>query len=52
LAFVRMGSAPVSQSLMAALHRALPATKVTNAYGTTEAGPVGVRPSSGRAAPA
>jgi acyl-CoA synthetase (AMP-forming)/AMP-acid ligase II len=38
--FVRMGSAPVSQSLMAALHRALPQAKVTNAYGTTEAGPV------------
>jgi long-chain acyl-CoA synthetase len=40
VAFVRMGSAPVSHSLMAALHRALPAAKVTNAYGTTEAGPV------------
>jgi long-chain acyl-CoA synthetase len=40
VAFVRMGSAPVSLSLMAALHRALPAAKVTNAYGTTEAGPV------------
>jgi long-chain acyl-CoA synthetase len=40
VAFVRMGSAPVSQSLMAALHRTLPAAKVTNAYGTTEAGPV------------
>jgi long-chain acyl-CoA synthetase len=40
VAFVRMGSAPVSQSLMAALHGALPAAKVTNAYGTTEAGPV------------
>ncbi len=40
VAFVRMGSAPVSQSLMAALHRALPAARVTNAYGTTEAGPV------------
>jgi acyl-CoA synthetase (AMP-forming)/AMP-acid ligase II len=38
--FVRMGSAPVSECLMAALHRALPAAKVTNAYGTTEAGPV------------
>ena len=38
--FVRMGSAPVSQSLMQALHRALPLAKVTNAYGTTEAGPV------------
>jgi len=40
VAFVRMGSAPVSQSLMAALHRAFPDAKVTNAYGTTEAGPV------------
>ncbi|HUZ73971.1 MAG TPA: class I adenylate-forming enzyme family protein [Stellaceae bacterium] len=38
--FVRMGSAPVSASLMAALRRALPHAKVTNAYGTTEAGPV------------
>lgn len=37
---VRMGSAPVSRSLMAALKRALPQAKVTNAYGTTEAGPV------------
>ncbi len=35
-----MGSAPVSASLMAALRRALPQAKVTNAYGTTEAGPV------------
>ena len=38
--FIRMGSAPVSQSLMQAIHRALPTAKVTNAYGTTEAGPV------------
>jgi long-chain acyl-CoA synthetase len=38
--FVRMGSAPVSQSLMAAIHRTIPQAKVTNAYGTTEAGPV------------
>jgi acyl-CoA synthetase (AMP-forming)/AMP-acid ligase II len=38
--FVRMGSAPVSASLMAALHEALPQASVTNAYGTTEAGPV------------
>jgi long-chain acyl-CoA synthetase len=37
---VRMGSAPVSQSLTQALHHALPQAKVTNAYGTTEAGPV------------
>ena len=38
--FVRMGSAPVSGALMAALHAALPRAAVTNAYGTTEAGPV------------
>jgi long-chain acyl-CoA synthetase len=38
--FLRMGSAPVSHSLMTAIHRALPKTAVTNAYGTTEAGPV------------
>ncbi len=38
--FVRMGSAPVSASLMAALRAALPQASVTNAYGTTEAGPV------------
>ncbi len=40
VAFVRMGSAPVSASLMAALRAALPQAAVTNAYGTTEAGPV------------
>jgi acyl-CoA synthetase (AMP-forming)/AMP-acid ligase II len=38
--FVRMGSAPVSEALMAALKRALPKAAVTNAYGTTEGGPV------------
>lgn len=38
--FIRMGSAPVSPSLMEAIRRALPKAKVTNAYGTTEAGPV------------
>jgi acyl-CoA synthetase (AMP-forming)/AMP-acid ligase II len=38
--FLRMGSAPVSASLMEAIHRALPQAAVTNAYGTTEAGPV------------
>jgi len=37
---VRMGSAPVSASLMEALHRTLPKAALTNAYGTTEAGPV------------
>jgi len=38
--FVRMGSAPVSPSLWAALSAALPRAKATNVYGTTEAGPV------------
>jgi long-chain acyl-CoA synthetase len=38
--FVRMGSAPVTHSLMQALHATLPQAAVTNAYGTTEAGPV------------
>jgi acyl-CoA synthetase (AMP-forming)/AMP-acid ligase II len=38
--FIRMGSAPVSASLMAAIRQALPQASVTNAYGTTEAGPV------------
>jgi long-chain acyl-CoA synthetase len=37
---VRMGSAPVSASLMANLRRALPHAAITNAYGTTEGGPV------------
>jgi acyl-CoA synthetase (AMP-forming)/AMP-acid ligase II len=37
---LRMGSAPVSQSLMDSIRRALPKAAVTNAYGTTEAGPV------------
>jgi acyl-CoA synthetase (AMP-forming)/AMP-acid ligase II len=38
--FVRMGSAPVSPSLWEALARALPRATATNAYGTTEAGPI------------
>jgi long-chain acyl-CoA synthetase len=38
--FLRMGSAPVSHSLLEAIHRALPKAAVINAYGTTEAGPV------------
>jgi long-chain acyl-CoA synthetase len=38
--FVRMGSAPVTRSLMEAIHHALPQALATNAYGTTEAGPV------------
>jgi acyl-CoA synthetase (AMP-forming)/AMP-acid ligase II len=35
-----MGSAPVSHGLMEAIRHALPQAAVTNAYGTTEAGPV------------
>ena len=38
--FIRMGSAPVSQSLMEAIRQALPNVSVTNAYGTNEGGPV------------
>jgi acyl-CoA synthetase (AMP-forming)/AMP-acid ligase II len=37
---LRMGSAPVSPALMAGIRIVLPTTAVTNAYGTTEAGPV------------
>jgi acyl-CoA synthetase (AMP-forming)/AMP-acid ligase II len=37
---VRMGSAPVSASLMTNLRRLLPRATIINAYGTTEAGPV------------
>jgi acyl-CoA synthetase (AMP-forming)/AMP-acid ligase II len=37
---IRMGSAPVSAGLMQAIRAALPQAVVTNAYGTTEAGPV------------
>jgi long-chain acyl-CoA synthetase len=40
VASVRMGSAPVSASLMQGLRQVLPHAAVTNAYGTTEAGPV------------
>ena len=37
---LRMGSAPVSASLMAAIHKVLPRAQVVNAFGTTEGGPV------------
>jgi acyl-CoA synthetase (AMP-forming)/AMP-acid ligase II len=50
--FVRMGSAPVSQSLMSSLKRTLPQAVVTNTYGTTEGGPVVFGPHpDGRPAP-
>ena len=42
--FVRMGSAPVSQNLMSSLRRALPQAAITNAYGTTEGGPIAFGP--------
>ncbi len=45
--FVRMGSAPVSQSLMSSLRRTLPQAVITNAYGTTEGGPVVFGPHPG-----
>jgi acyl-CoA synthetase (AMP-forming)/AMP-acid ligase II len=37
---IRMGSAPVSRSLLENIRHALPQASVMNAYGTTEAGPV------------
>jgi acyl-CoA synthetase (AMP-forming)/AMP-acid ligase II len=41
---IRMGSAPVSRSLLENIRHALPQASVTNAYGTTEAGPVAFGP--------
>ncbi len=38
--FLRMGSAPVSPSLLEAIRQMLPKAVVNNVYGTTEAGPV------------
>jgi acyl-CoA synthetase (AMP-forming)/AMP-acid ligase II len=37
---IRMGSAPVSASLLTQIHAMLPNARVINAYGTTEGGPV------------
>ncbi len=37
---IRMGSAPVSQTLLHATRAAMPNAAISNAYGTTEAGPV------------
>lgn len=37
---LRMGSAPVSNSLMDQLRRTFPNASILNAYGTTEAGPI------------
>ncbi|MBA3590073.1 class I adenylate-forming enzyme family protein [Methylibium sp.] len=38
--FLRMGSAPVSPSLLRSIGKAMPNATVNNAYGTTEGGPV------------
>jgi acyl-CoA synthetase (AMP-forming)/AMP-acid ligase II len=38
--YVRMGSAPTTQKLIDAIKRTFPKAVVSNAYGTTEAGPV------------
>jgi long-chain acyl-CoA synthetase len=38
--FIRMGSAPVGESLLAQIARVLPNAQVTNVYGTTEGGPI------------
>jgi acyl-CoA synthetase (AMP-forming)/AMP-acid ligase II len=37
---IRMGSAPVSRALLAAVRRVFPRAAITNGYGTTEAGPI------------
>jgi acyl-CoA synthetase (AMP-forming)/AMP-acid ligase II len=37
---VRMGSAPVTQSLIEQVRQVFPAAQITNGYGTTEIGPV------------
>jgi len=37
---VRMGSAPVSSALLQAARQVFPQAAITNAYGTTEAGPI------------
>lgn len=37
---IRMGSAPVSERLMAQIRAAFPNARVVNVYGTTEAGPI------------
>jgi long-chain acyl-CoA synthetase len=44
---IRMGSAPVSRTLLAATRRAFPRAAITNGYGTTEAGPVVFAPHPG-----
>jgi acyl-CoA synthetase (AMP-forming)/AMP-acid ligase II len=40
VAAVRMGSAPVSSGLLQAARQVFPQAVITNAYGTTEAGPI------------
>jgi acyl-CoA synthetase (AMP-forming)/AMP-acid ligase II len=37
---IRMGSAPVSRTLLSAVREAFPRAAITNGYGTTEAGPI------------
>ena len=50
--FVRMGSAPASDKLIVKLREAFPGAKISNVYGTSEAGPVMFGPHpDGRAKP-
>lgn len=49
--YVRMGSAPASGKLLEDVRRLFPNAVVSNAYGTTEAGPVVFGPVPGRAKP-
>jgi long-chain acyl-CoA synthetase len=37
---IRVGSAPLTQGLVAQIRKALPGVELTNGYGTTEAGPI------------
>lgn len=41
---IRMGSAPVSPALYQSIRDQFPDAQITNAYGTTEAGPIGFGP--------
>lgn len=45
--YVRMGSAPTTQKLIDSIKRTFPKAVVSNAYGTTEAGPVMFGPDPG-----
>lgn len=49
--YVRMGSAPATEQLYGAVHRAFPNAAVAGGYGTTEGGPTVFGPAPGRPLP-